>query len=219
MMILLPKLNHWSEKQMICANKKIKKFVEINRRSDGQIAEGVYIAIQTRISDSQLINFWLGTKECGPMLGYNEYYNMWTPLYSRGNYGENYACGGNWSSHAVSLLNTRRLGKKGYWHGKDKVSNNNPGDKEHCMICDDGQLLMLPEQVKISNPDIKAIDIDCSVGWTIFFPSASDALEDMLVLSEIQISSLPTKTKALLQTGMYNIVRQRLLDLVKTFNL
>ncbi len=44
-----------------------------------------------------LIRIWIGTKSAGPRAQWSRSDRMWRLLRSRGNFGQNWACGGNWS--------------------------------------------------------------------------------------------------------------------------
>jgi hypothetical protein len=47
-------------------------------------------------SEGHLLRIYVGSKYHGPILSW--YDGQWTNLYSHGNFGHNYACGGNWSA-------------------------------------------------------------------------------------------------------------------------
>lgn len=55
-------------------------------------------------SKGHLLRIYVGSKYHGPMLAWYE--GKWGNLYSRGNYGKNYACGGNWSSDSKKRYTT-----------------------------------------------------------------------------------------------------------------
>jgi hypothetical protein len=186
--------------KITCKNKEIETFIKINKRPDGQIAEGVYISIRYNSETGQLVNFWLGTPELGPMLAYHER-DGWTPIYSRGDYGKNYSCGGHWSSQNRNLLKTRLIGKPG------------TGDVTAEILIADGNIIPLPDGIQ---GDVRMTDIDCSGSWTVFYPSARAAIMAKLTLGEIEKSGLPVRTKKHLAGGMYNLSWKRMYDLTET---
>ena len=102
----------------------------------------------------------------------------WTPLYSRGNYKRNYACGGHWSSQ------TRNL--------HPSVGDQTRRDQQsECLIVGD-KMQPLPKGVK---GEVTTTSIDCSLGWAVWYPSARDALNARLTPDEITEANLPEITK------------------------
>lgn len=67
-------------------------------------AQGVMIAWQwchdpmAGLRQGELIRIWIGTREAGPRVQWDRTRRKWYRITSRGNYGKNWACGGNWSS-------------------------------------------------------------------------------------------------------------------------
>jgi hypothetical protein len=173
--------------------KMVDKFK--NLKTD-QIGDGIYIAFEW--SDKTLIRIYFGSKTNGPML---QYYadSGWTNLYSRGNFGRKYACGGNWSSQTKNL--------KGY-KGKDK-------DVE-LMLDDAGNNIPLPDGIK---GDITMTDIDCSGSWTIWYPTAKEAVKARLTLSEINGAPLPAQSKLHLAANETNKVLSALIDVIEAYEL
>ena len=198
---------------------------------DDRIGDGVYIAYQW--SDGKLVRLYLGTKQCGPMLQFDLYENdmygkgvdvtvaetttsvtygthydgkehryflagAWTNIYSRGNFGKNYACGGNWSGHTKNLIDP-------LWQRKD-VS------KELLALGED--VITLPDGIK---GNVQQTEMDCSGGWSIFFESARQALEERLTVDKIEASSLPRQTKQhLLKNETENVI-DALKDVIEAY--
>lgn len=52
------------------------------------------------IEQGELIRIWIGTRDKGPRLQWDHTSGKWLRLVSRGNYGSNWACGGNWREDA-----------------------------------------------------------------------------------------------------------------------
>lgn len=162
---------------IICANDR------------GQVNTDVYVAYQWRHSggDRDLCRIFIGTR-AGIALQYdadgsdkwdgNQHTNFsrgaWTPCYSRGNYGRNYACGGNWSGHTNALC-----GKRGV------------DTRTDIMVCGSA-LVECPSGIA---RDIAVTDVDCSISWAIWYRSAADALRARLTRDEIAVSQLPEITR------------------------
>jgi hypothetical protein len=160
-----------------------------------QIGDGVYIAFAWigNADDKRLSCIYIGTKKGGPILQYTsdnrELYNGvekvdypdggWTTLYSRGDFGKRYAYGGHWSAQAKCL------------HKKLELSEQKDITRDIIML--DQSMLVLPDG--ISGGDATMTDIDCSVGWAIWYKTAKEALDSRLTATEIQEASLPQKTK------------------------
>ena len=188
--------------KIVCADKQVEKLIHTNRRPDGQLAEGVYVAMACNADTGELHNLWIGTPETGPMLAYHPD-SGWSPIYSRGNYGKNYACGGNWSSHCRNLLKSRLIGIP-------------PKGDKSCELLAVGDLMPLPPGLE---GDITMTEIDCTGSHAVWFESASDAIEDMLCAEEILRASLPRKTIAHLSACDYDAAQDRVLEVVRAFGL
>lgn len=176
------------------------------------ITDGVFFVAENRLCrDNSLVHAYVGHKQCGPMLQYasaGEFYDgfdhvnftngAWTPIYSRGDFGKNFACGGNWSVHSKST------------HPRLMVSPSVDTQTELLVV--DGELMELPTWMR---GDITKIEIDCSPGWPIFYPTALDAIHNMLRPYEISASSLPWKTKKHLTTNLTSAVRSQFVDKIE----
>lgn len=103
----------------------------------------------------------------------------WTPIYSRGDFGRNYSCGGHWSGHSRSLHPA--VGDQAQ---RDKTAE--------CIILDGGGIVALPDGIK---GDITVTCTDCSLQWAVWYPTAADALAARLTADEIAESKLPQITK------------------------
>jgi hypothetical protein len=208
----------------------IRKFKHL---PDDKIGDGVYIAYQW--TDGKLTRLYIGTKQCGPMLQYDLYNpgdygqgvdvtiadtvttvlhgthydgdsqryflaGAWTNLYSRGNYGRNYAFGGNWSGHTKNLINPN-------WQRKDKTSE---------LLTTGNDVITLPKGIK---GNTQQIEMDCSGSWSIFYDSASEALNNRLSIDKIQHTMLPALTKNHLQKNETPNDIDNLLDVIEAYNL
>lgn len=71
---------------------------------DAMRALGIDIAWQfchdpaAGLRQGELIHIWIGTRAAGPRVQWDRETRTWVRLVSRGNYGGNWACGGNWGS-------------------------------------------------------------------------------------------------------------------------
>jgi hypothetical protein len=71
-------------------------------------AEGIYVAWQwchdpaSGLNNHRLCHIHIGTRDAGPVAGYDCNNNQWYTRTSRGNYGKRYACGGTWSAEKTS---------------------------------------------------------------------------------------------------------------------
>lgn len=193
----------------------IQDLIASQKRRDGQISEGVYLAMQYRERDNELIRLYIGTKESGPMLQYETdsrlRYNgieevdfsagVWTPIYSRGNFGKNYACGGIWSSHTKNL--------------HPSVGDNRRKDITTELLIIDGQAVVLPTGIK---GEVTATSLDCSVGWAVWYASASDALHNRLTDAEMIEARLPIVSKNhLVQCEKESV--EKLREIITTFGI
>jgi hypothetical protein len=185
------------------------------KRKDGQISEGVYIAMQYDADSVELVRLFIGTPETGPMLQFDDRpfdtargcysINGWTPIYSRGNFGRNYSHGGNWSGHSRNLTTSRLIGEPP------------AGDSVSEAVVSDGDVIPLPKcGIK---GDISATSIDCSGSWSVFFETAKEALDDMLTGDEIKTAKLPEQSKKLLSAPAAAQARQRVAEVIKAFDL
>jgi hypothetical protein len=158
----------------------------------GQVGLGVYVSYQRR-EDGSIVRMWLGTQDSGPILQWDadgsdkwdgrehrEFEDgAWTPLYSRGDYGRNVACGGHWSSHTNNLEGVKRKDKS--WRG---------------VMLPDNSLFEVPDGIQ---EDVTVTDIDCSVGWPVWFASGIEAVKARLTYEQACKASLPAQTKAAMQ--------------------
>ena len=188
-------------------NKQVQALIASQKRSDGQIIEGVYISMAYRES-GKLITLYVGTKESGPMLQYEPdgkcrytgeelteaeelelekkfSAGVWTPIYSRGDYKRNYACGGHWSGHTKNLHPS--IGTT--WSGKQE----HLGDqKAELLVLDGGPVVNLPPGIK---GDVTIRSIDCSPSWVIWYKTAEEAMRNRLKVNEISEARLPEESK------------------------
>lgn len=212
-------------------NKRVEKLIYANQRDDGQLSAGVYIAMQYDCDTGHLAHLWIGTPETGPLLAFHEGFketektinvkgvevstkraecynssSSWSPVYSRGNYGKEYACGGTWSGHCRNLLKSRLIGEPG------------SGDQVTQGVMADGKYIAMPKGTGIE-ADVQATSFDCSSSWSVWFNAASEALNDMLDSDEINRSSLPQKTKDHLLRCDYDAVQKRVREVMEAFEL
>ena len=187
----------------------VQDLISSQKRRDGQIAEGVYIAMEYR--GDELIRLYMGTKESGPMLQYDsdgrcrytgeelteeeedeqrERFSggCWTPIYSRGDYKRNYSHGGHWSGHTKNLHPSIAT----TWSGKQEHRGNIATDL--IVLPDGGGLVELPYGVR--GGDIKKTDIDCSPGWVIWYESAEKAMGARLTEEEMVEARLSIQSKS-----------------------
>ena len=187
--------------EIITGNKKISDLINHQKRPDGQIIPGVFIAMSYDVNTRQLINLFVGTKQSGPMLQFNDdgsglYSGRgrdlqdshfpdggWTNAYSNGNYGKNYSHGGTWSGHTKSLHPSIAVS----WDGTQGRE-----DIETELIGIGDSLEPLPYGIK---GDITQIDLDCSGSWAIWHNTAHEALSARLTVEQLRESSLPDKAK------------------------
>jgi len=182
----------------------ISELISGQRRDDGQIIPGVYAAFEVSPARG-VIRVYIGTTESGPMLQYeadgNDRYagseinggdansdyhrdfpdGCWTPLYSRGDYGKRYAYGGHWSGHTRNLHPS--IGAE--WGGQQRRPENRSTE---ILVLDDGQTMTLPDGIK---GEIKQTRMDCSSGWTIWYPSAAAAMSARLNPDQMAEAKLP----------------------------
>ena len=67
------------------------------------IVPGVEVAFESYVDGERagtIFCIYIGTKWHGPVLSWRD--GCWTNLYSNGNYGKNFVCGGTWSSSSHS---------------------------------------------------------------------------------------------------------------------
>ena len=83
-----------------------ERICEYDVRGEGNID----IAYEWSKESGELIRIYIGHKYAGPMLEWSHHRNdgkgAWVNLYSKGNYGDRWACGGGWSSDARRLYKT-----------------------------------------------------------------------------------------------------------------
>lgn len=131
-------------------------------------------------------------------------YGAWTTLYSRGDFGKNYAYGGHWSGQTKSLLSS--VGQ-GVWKADDKVTNT---------LTINNQPVELPDGIK---GDSQLIDMDCSGAWTIFYKTAKEALSARISYEQIKLSCLPDITKKHLQKNETQDMLDRVKEVMEIYNL
>ncbi len=61
------------------------------------------------IDQGQLVYIYIGTKSEGPKVMWSRSREEWTSHKSRGNYGKNWACGGNWNSVGLKAKNLNEI--------------------------------------------------------------------------------------------------------------
>ena len=127
----------------------------------------------------------------------------WTNCYSRGNFGKNYAYGGNWSGHTKNL------------HPRLKVSP--ISDRNIEMLAIEGIAPMeLPEGIK---GNVQVTPVDCSGSWTIWYSWAKMALAERLKHHEINDAVLPQITKQHLLKNETEEVLNCLMDVIEAYDL
>ncbi len=203
---------------IIIHNNNVRNLMQSQRRADGQIADGIYVAAMYNSDSGILTDLYLGGRHVGPMLQYvadgsNAYDGVthhdycdgrWTPLYSRGDFGRRYAFGGHWSGQARCLH--PRIGDQ---ERHDRVTQVLP-------LPNDGGLITLPRGIC---GGLTLTDIDCSIAWSIWYPTALAALDARLTREEIAEAALPAKSiQHLLATESQDIL-DRLRDVITAFNL
>ena len=190
----------------------------ISNHPDAQIGDGVYIAYQWigDPADGNLISLFIGTSAAGPILHYvtdgnnrwdgrqrRNYYNgAWTPLYSYGNYGKRYAYGGNWTGHAMCI------------HPDIQAYCRQPQDNVSEQLLIAGKLHPLPDGIK---GDIKLTDIDCSVGWPIWYGKAIDAIDARLTRGQIATAHISSKVKSHLLSHETNDIIYRVRETMEAY--
>lgn len=178
---------------------------------------GMDVAISYAVNENRdIVYAWIGTRQTGIILQYSgpgNYYNgidhvdypdgAWTPCYSRGNFGNNYSRGGNWSGHAKHL------------HLRIAAGDTRNDIKTELLAVPGAEIIALPEGI---SGDIVKTDIDCSFSWAIFFKSAKTAMEDRLSQIEIAESTLPPITKKFLGGNIDNTIAN-VNDVIDTYKL
>jgi len=166
----------------------------IAARRDRQVNDRVYVAYQTR-EGGDLIRMWIGTVGGGPTLQYDVDgtdkwdgrtrrdfpRGAWAPMYSRGDYGRNCACGGHWSSHSRYVCTMSGV-------AGDSVTP--------CVAVpaeSGADITLMPVPPDSVEPDITITDIDCSGGWAIWYETAHEALAARLPAHKIRHAKLPRK--------------------------
>lgn len=189
--------------------------IETNRE-DGQIGEGVFVAYEwiLREDDARtLCRMYIGTSSAGPILLYDAdgsdkwdgvqhsdfRHGAWTPLYSRGDYGKSYACGGQWSGHTLNLVGYLR-----------QDLNFGP------QIIIGGRMMPVPDGVA---GDGELISLDCKGGWAIWYQSALEALRARLTPGQIQASTLPQKTKKHLASNESELIIEFVREVVDAYKI
>jgi len=182
---------------------------------DGIIGDGVHINFAVR-DNGDVAWAYIGTVQSGIILQYaapGNYYNgvehvdfaggAWTPVYSRGNFGRNYASGGNWSGHSKAL--------------HQRIADGDVQSDEHCeaLIVPGADMICLPDGMA---GDIHITEVDCSMSWAIHYHTARKAMEQRLTALEIAESSLPSMAKKNL-TKETSIVIANVMDVVDTYKL
>lgn len=162
-------------------------------REDGKVGVGVYVAYDLRHpSDgpAELCRMYMGTRPGGPILQWDadgtdrwtgrERHSFptgaWTPLYSRGAFGRNYACGGHWSGHTLHLRGV-----------KDRVAKG-----ERMILLPEARMMVAPPGI---SDDGTLYDLPCEGGWAIWYATASEALAARLGAEQIAVAPLPKATR------------------------
>lgn len=127
----------------------------------------------------------------------------WTNLYSRGNFGRKYACGGNWTGHTKNKHPRLMLSPI-----KDK--------KSEFLVDGDNNIMNLPAGIK---GDIGVTQVDCSGAWSIFYQTAKEAIENRLTGNEIAESTLIDPVKQHLLKNQTLLVLDALSDVIEAYNL
>ena len=182
---------------------------------DDRIGDGIYVAYEW--CENKLIRLYIGSKTNGPMLQYDasgigkytgkqeiDFKNgAWTNCYSRGNFGKKYAYGGNWSGHTKKT------------HPRLMLS---PiiDEQTEILLAGNGSEITLPQGIK---GEISKTEMDCSGAWSIWYPTAKQALKARLPYGEIKQSSLPDMTKHHLLKNETNSVIEALNDVIETYEL
>jgi hypothetical protein len=58
---------------------------------------------ESGLRQGELVYIWIGTDKAGPVLQWDRGSRAWSVIKSRGNYGKNWACGGNWRVTAKGI--------------------------------------------------------------------------------------------------------------------
>lgn len=193
-------------------NKKTTIEIFEQMPSNGIIGDRVHIAFAH--VDNKLVRAYIGTEQSGPMLtwvapdelynGHNhEYYpdGGWSPIYSHGNYGKRYAYGGTWSIHSKSIC--PRIA------AKCKPAK----DREYQIMLIGDNILALPDGIQ---GELTMSEIDCSVGWAIYYESPQQALQERLTYHEI-VTYLPGRIKKHLLTTELPDVRDNVWDAIEAY--
>ena len=206
----------------------ITDMINSQPRNDGQIIPGVYITMTSRNPDKP---GWLyiGTKLSGPMLQYQPHDAVgvydgtqyqtswldgaWTPIYSWGNYGRNYSCGGQWSTQTCNLHPAVR----------DQTRRDCKSD---CSAEAGGPFSPLPDEITGNELGVGIsvsgagdnIFSDHYLGWTVWYPSAKEAIGARLTPAGITGAKLPQASKTHLFSHEGSSVAL-LLKLVRVYSL
>jgi hypothetical protein len=212
--------------EILTKNQNISTLINSQKRPDGQIIEGVYMAMEYDSNTMELIRVYFGTRQSGHMLTYTEdggnYRGQsqpdyeqdgkdnpagnWTLAYSRGDYGRNYSHGGHWSGHAKNLHPS--IGTT--WAGIQEKE-----DMETELIDIGGVLTDAPYGMA---GQLKRTDMDCTGGWDIWYDTAAAAIDARLTPEQITESTLPEKAKIhLLKSETESVLKIK--ELVKIYEL
>jgi hypothetical protein len=188
----------------------------VSKNENGQIGLGVYVAYQWRHpaeGGREIVRMWIGT-EAGPMLAWDAdgaakwdgeqtkdfAIGAWTPLYSRGDFGRNYACGGHWSSHCGHMLGTKAK----------------PNKVTRCVVLPgDAPLFAVPQGIE---EDVTVHDLSCEGGWAIWFATAGEAMRARIYGHAAQGLQLPAKTKINLARET-DEMREAVWDVLRAYSL
>jgi hypothetical protein len=188
---------------IILAQPRDKWWERLAHIRNGKIGDGVHVAYEW--TKGVLIRAYIGHEAIGPCLQYDvsgEAYSgnlrvdmrgHWYNIYSRGNYGCKYACGGNWSSQHKSLH--ARLAR--YTRTIPEVS---------IEVAAGGHLVTREE-------------MDGSPYWAIAHKSAAVSFADRLTAQEIEESSLPISTKQHLASKQTDEVMGCIRDIIEAYSL
>lgn len=164
------------------------------RRSDGKVGAGVYVAYQRRLDPIMYIRMWIGTNFGGPCLQYDfdgadkwdgeqrrDFANgAWTPCYSHGNFGRNYACGGTWSGHSINVAG---------------LPSKTVESKSNLLVCNAGKESVMVQVPDGITPDIVCNEIEPKDSWAIWYTTAPEALAARLTSEQAQSAILPDRAK------------------------
>lgn len=165
----------------------------LNQRPDGKLSDDVCVSYQVR-NGSEIVRMWIGVRPGGPVLQWDangrdkwdgwqrrDFANgAWTLCYSHGNYGRNYACGGTWSGHNITVAG---------------LPSKTRDIKSNLIVCTAGAETVLLEAPDGIQHDMVCQEIEPKDSWAIWFNNARDALSCRLRGKALQAAPLPIKAK------------------------